>query len=304
MTLYHRHRVLKVELHAHTAQDPCDYVPHSVRDLIDRASALGYGALAITLHDRHYDPARRIGLAQARGLLLIQVIERTICRQARAANQFPAGIGGGCDLRRSPCPEAAVSPRTGDRAARLLPDRERDERHGAACRPHRRGRGEFRVHVLARFQRPRGAMGEGAGKPVVGNTDLHLLDQMGTTYTLVDVPDGADADTICEADRAGRVELRSSAPLFRSGGVDSRPGWSWPVGLAGSARAALDGGCSEAYLMITPKTPPIQASRGTHGAITAPPGRIRSHRPVEELQPRARQLTPSASGGLRVACHR
>jgi len=56
------------------------------------------------------------------------------------------------------------------------------------------------------------------GKPVVGNTDLHLLEQMGTTYTLVDAP--ADADAICEAIRAGRVELRSSAlPTWRAASV-------------------------------------------------------------------------------------
>jgi predicted metal-dependent phosphoesterase TrpH len=45
------------------------------------------------------------------------------------------------------------------------------------------------------------------GKPVVGNSDLHVLDQMGTTYTLVDAP--PDRDAICEAIRQGRVELRT-----------------------------------------------------------------------------------------------
>ena len=37
---------------------------------------------------------------------------------------------------------------------------------------------------------------------------------------------------------------------------------------------------------------------GPNGAIYRAPGRIRISIPVEELQPRARQLTPSASGGL------
>jgi hypothetical protein len=46
------------------------------------------------------------------------------------------------------------------------------------------------------------------GKPLVGNTDLHLLAQMGTTYSLVDAP--RDADAICDAIRAGRVEVRST----------------------------------------------------------------------------------------------
>ena len=44
--------------------------------------------------------------------------------------------------------------------------------------------------------------------PLVGNTDLHLLGQMGTTYSLVDAP--RDADAICDAIRAGRVEVRST----------------------------------------------------------------------------------------------
>ena len=33
--------MLKTELHAHTADDPIDRVPHSTIELIDRASALG-----------------------------------------------------------------------------------------------------------------------------------------------------------------------------------------------------------------------------------------------------------------------
>ena len=50
--------VLKVELHSHTADDPHDRIPYSAEQLIDRAAALGYDALAITLHDRQLDLAR------------------------------------------------------------------------------------------------------------------------------------------------------------------------------------------------------------------------------------------------------
>jgi predicted metal-dependent phosphoesterase TrpH len=56
------------------------------------------------------------------------------------------------------------------------------------------------------------------GKPVVGNTDLHLLEQLGTTYTLVDAP--PDADAICDAIRAGRVEVHSTAlPAWRAASI-------------------------------------------------------------------------------------
>ena len=35
--------MLKVELHAHTADDPEDFVPHTVERLVDRVAELGYG---------------------------------------------------------------------------------------------------------------------------------------------------------------------------------------------------------------------------------------------------------------------
>ena len=68
--------MLKVELHSHTSDDPHDSIPHSATDLIDRAAALGYDALAITLHDRQLDLRRLRPYAEDRGLVLIPGIER------------------------------------------------------------------------------------------------------------------------------------------------------------------------------------------------------------------------------------
>ena len=44
------------------------------------------------------------------------------------------------------------------------------------------------------------------GKPIVGNGDVHRLRQVGTTYSLIDAEPNADA--ICEAVRAGRVQVQ------------------------------------------------------------------------------------------------
>ncbi len=60
------------------------------------------------------------------------------------------------------------------------------------------------------FNRPARRWAARHGKPVVGNSDLHRLHQMGRTYSLVDAP--ADAGAICEAIRAGQVEVRT-API-------------------------------------------------------------------------------------------
>ena len=50
-------------------------------------------------------------------------------------------------------------------------------------------------------------MGPRHGKPLVGNGDIHLLAQLGTTFSLVDA--APDPDAICAGIKAGRVEVRS-----------------------------------------------------------------------------------------------
>lgn len=59
------------------------------------------------------------------------------------------------------------------------------------------------------------------GKPLVGNTDLHLLEQMGSTFTLVEA--AAEPEAIVDAIRAGRVELRTMPlSMFRAASMFSR----------------------------------------------------------------------------------
>src|SRR5687767_11415120 len=70
--------MLKVDLHTHTADDPIDRIPYTSHQLIDRAAALGYDALAITLHERQLDIRPSAAYAAARGVVLIPGIERTI----------------------------------------------------------------------------------------------------------------------------------------------------------------------------------------------------------------------------------
>ena len=70
--------VLKADLHTHSSEDPIDRIPYDARTLIDRASALGYAVLAITLHDRQLPVEALTRYASARGVVLIPGIERTI----------------------------------------------------------------------------------------------------------------------------------------------------------------------------------------------------------------------------------
>jgi predicted metal-dependent phosphoesterase TrpH len=227
--------VIKVELHAHTAQDPCDYIPHSTRDLIDCASRLSYGAIAITLHNRHFNPAADQDYARSRGVLLLQGIERTIERRHLLLVNFPVE----CEAVTSFEDLRALKARH-PRGLVIAP-------HafypiGSAMRGHVDRYAELidAIEVNSMFTSWLDFNGRAVrwaranGKPVVGNTDLHLLEQLGTTYTLVDAP--ADADAICDAIRAGRVEIRSSPlPAWRAASIFVR---MVVAGLIGKVRGA------------------------------------------------------------------
>src|SRR6266571_4636757 len=66
---------IKVDLHIHTLDDPKDAVDYSAHQLLERARLLGFGALAITLHDKVFDRPEVFADAAAMGILLIPAAE-------------------------------------------------------------------------------------------------------------------------------------------------------------------------------------------------------------------------------------
>ncbi len=200
--------MLKADLHIHTGEDPIDQMAHSATDLIDRAADLGFDALAITLHDSQFSNRRVFDYARDRGLTLIPGIERTIeDRHVLLLN----------------CPAAAVdSARTFDDVVRV-----KAQTSGLVIAPHPYfpGRSCLRSQLDAHadlfdavewsyfwtrginFNTRAAEWARAHGKPLVGNSDLHNLRQLGRTYSLIDAP--ADAPAICDAIRQGRVTLRT-----------------------------------------------------------------------------------------------
>ena len=198
--------MLKVELHTHTADDPIDRIPHTALELIDRAVVLGYDALAITLHDRQLDLRRLMPYAADRGLVLIPGVERTIEGRHVLLLNFQQGaddVRTFRDLARlksrelglvvAPHPFFPTSFCLGTDLARhadLFDAVERNAMFTRTINFNRRGESWAARH----------------GKPVVGNCDVHRLWQLGTTYSLVDA--ARDADSICSAIAAGRVQVK------------------------------------------------------------------------------------------------
>ena len=213
--------MLKVELHAHTDQDPADNIPHTTSQLIDHAASLGYHALAITLHDRYFDPSEWEAYAGNRGLVLLPGIERTIDRQHVLLINFPAACAdvrsfGDLERLKSASGGLVVAPHPFYPMLSAL--RGSMDRHASII-------DAVEVNAMYTtwidFNRKAIAWSRAHGKPLVGNTDLHVLDQMGTTYSLVDAV--TEPGAICEAIRAGRVELRTKPlPELRAAAIFSR----------------------------------------------------------------------------------
>lgn len=199
--------MVKIELHAHTADDPVDVIPYSTKDLIDRLADLGYHALAVTLHDRQLDLGPLTRYAAERGMLLIPGIERTIEGRHVLLLNFRNGVE---DVR------------TFEDLARL-----KAREPGLVIAPHPffpagaslRGRLDSHPELFDAIER--NAMYTSSldfnvraerwaarhGKPVVGGGDIHRMWQVGTTYSLVDA--ALDPGAICDALAAGRVQVVS-----------------------------------------------------------------------------------------------
>jgi len=202
--------MLKVELHTHTADDPVDAIPHTTHQLIDHAAALGYDALAITLHDHQLDLRNLTPYAAERGLVLIPGIERTIEGRHVLLLNYASGaedVRTFADLARlrKRARGLVVAPHAYFPGTSCL--RKKLERHADLFDAVERN-GMFIRGVDFNQAAERFALRH--GKPIVGNCDVHRLIQLGSTYSLIEA--ARDPDAICEAIREGRVRVES-API-------------------------------------------------------------------------------------------
>ena len=205
--------MLKIELHAHTSDDPHDVIPYTTIELIDRAALLGYDALAVTLHNRQLALDSLIPYAAKRGIVLIRGVERTIEGKHVLLLNFRRGTE---DVRSF---EDLARLKQRERGLVIAP-------HpffpGASCLGSLMDRHaglfdavEYNGMFTASLNYNRAAerWAQQHGKPMVGNGDVHRFIQLGTTYSVVHAR--RDADAICEAVAHGdvRVEARPHSIL-------------------------------------------------------------------------------------------
>ncbi|HKT81959.1 MAG TPA: PHP-associated domain-containing protein, partial [Vicinamibacterales bacterium] len=168
---------------------------------------LGYQALAITLHERQLDVRPLRAYAADRGITLIPGVERSIEGRHVLLLNFQHG---------------ADTLNTFDDLAKL-----KRTQHGLVVAPHPFYPSKSSVgcrldahHELfdavefnamytrsVDFNRRAVSWAKAHDKPLVGNCDVHRLRQLGTTYSLIDA--APDADAICDAIVAGRIQIES-----------------------------------------------------------------------------------------------
>lgn len=202
--------MIKIDLHMHSGEDPQDGLHYPATVLLDRAAELGFGALAITLHEQVLEDPRVFEYARQKGVLLIPAVEWIIQRRDvllyNVTQREVERLRTFADLR-------AFKRDRGDDLLVIAP-------HPYYPVPHSLRR-EFepnmdlfdaiecaQIHLRwLDFNRSALAVARAYGKPVVANSDAHNLWMFGRHYTLVDAAPTIPA--IFEAIRQGKVQCCS-----------------------------------------------------------------------------------------------
>ena len=203
---------IKLDLHIHTLDDPKDVIDYSAHQLLKRAKELGFGVLAITLHDAVFDRAEVFADAAALGILLIPAAEvrlqgaDAILLNVTAAEV--AGLKNFDDLRQlrarrglsiftiAPHPFYVLGGSIGERLLDEIDCFDAIELchfHKGLLNPNRRA-----AKVAAQF-----------GKPLIATSDAHQLHAFGRHYTSIPRPSGLTVENVFAALRGGSLRLTS-----------------------------------------------------------------------------------------------
>jgi predicted metal-dependent phosphoesterase TrpH len=209
---------IKLDLHIHTLDDPKDRLDYSAHQLLERARDLGFGALAITLHDKVFDQPQVFADAAAMGIVLIQAAEmRLEGADVVLLNVRPPDVENlrtFADLR-------ALKRRLGDQIFCFAPHpffvfgasighrllEEIDCFDGIEiCHFHK---GWFDLNRRAREVARR------FGKRLLATSDAHRLQAFGSHYTSIPRPRESNVASVLQALREGPLRLTTPASTWR-----------------------------------------------------------------------------------------
>jgi predicted metal-dependent phosphoesterase TrpH len=208
---------IKIDLHIHTLDDPKDAIDYSAHQLLERARALGFRVLAITLHDAVFDRHEVFADAASMGILLIPAAEMRLHGAdvivLNVSAEEMAQLKSFDDLRQlraqrgnsiftiAPHPFYMVGGSIGSRLLQEIDCFDAIEFchfHVGLFNPNRRAK-----KVASRF-----------GKPLIATSDAHRLHAFGHHYTSIPMPSALTVENVFAALRSGPLQLTSPACGF------------------------------------------------------------------------------------------
>jgi predicted metal-dependent phosphoesterase TrpH len=201
---------IKVDLHIHTLDDPKDALDYSAHQLLERARALGFRVLAITLHDAVFDRAEVFADAASMGILLIPAAEMRLegadvillnvtadeVKDLRNFDDLEAlrARRGSSLFTIAPHPFYVLGGSIGEKLAERIDCFDAIELCHFWTRlfnPNRRA-----VEMAERFQ-----------KPLIATSDAHRLHAFGSNYTSIPRPNELTVANVLETLRRGPLRV-------------------------------------------------------------------------------------------------
>jgi predicted metal-dependent phosphoesterase TrpH len=205
---------IKIDLHIHTLDDPKDAIDYSAHQLLERARALGFRVLAITLHDAVFDRQEVFDDAAKMGILLIPAAEMRLNGADVIVLNVSAEEAGQLrdfdDLRRLRARRGnsifTIAPHPfymfgGSIGSRLLQEMDCFDAiefchfHMGLFNPNRRA-----VKLASGFR-----------KPLIATSDAHRLHAFGRHYSSIPVPPALTVENVFASLRSAPLRLTSPA---------------------------------------------------------------------------------------------
>jgi predicted metal-dependent phosphoesterase TrpH len=203
---------IKVDLHIHTLDDPIDTLDYSAHELLERARALGFRVLAITLHNAVFDRAEVFADAARMDILLIPAAEMRLegadVILLNVTAEEIASLRTLDDLEKlrarrgpslftiAPHPFYVLGGSIGEKLVEridLFDAIELCHFWGRFFNPNRRA-----IEVADRFR-----------KPLIATSDAHQLHAFGSNYTTIPRPAELTVEKVIEVLRRGSLRVTS-----------------------------------------------------------------------------------------------
>ena len=202
--------MLKTDLHIHSKEDPKDKMKYSVFDVIDKAAKEKFDVIAITYHEKYFDNTKAINYAKEKGILLIPGIEASIK---------------GKEVIIINADKTAENIKTFEE----LEEYKKENQNCLIIAPHPFYCFSFclRKKVLKYLSlfdawewnsiylslinpnKKTNKLAKRYNKPIIANGDIHLLEIMGNTYSLIDAD--KNIESIVDAIKKNKIEIKTKA---------------------------------------------------------------------------------------------